>query len=158
MAVVHERRRRLTSGVAWRYNAPMRLLLFFLFMGCAGYQLEPSVYSSYAEGNSNAGFSHADNDAWQAGIQFALVPPTKVHSSDMDRLERALRDEPPPPEVQDQEPEEDDTLTEDLIEHVETFDTMDWLTRLLLFLAVCWLGWVYRVQLGRLIPTRKKSD
>lgn len=124
----------------------MRTILLLVLMGCTGYQLEPSVYSSYAEGDSNAGFSHADNDAWQAGIQFTLVPPTKVHTSDMDRLERALRQEPPSPQDPDAEPGQDeDTLAEDLIEHVESFDTMDWLTRLLLFLAVCWLGWVYRV-------------
>jgi hypothetical protein len=132
----------------------MRFLLFVLLLGCSGYQLEPSVFSSYAEGDSNAAFSHADNEAWLAGVQFTLVPPTKMHSSDMDRLERALRDEPPPPLLQAPDSEEDG-VAEDLIEHVESFDAMDWLTRLLLFLTVCWLGWVYRVPLARLIPGRK---
>lgn len=34
----------------------------------------------------------------------------------------------------------------------KTFDAMDWVSKAALLVAACWLGWVYRVQLGRLIP------
>ncbi len=50
-----------------------------------------------------------------------------------------------PPEVDDAAPD-----------HVERFDALGTTTKICLLIAVCWLGWVYRYQLAKLIPNRSK--
>jgi hypothetical protein len=40
---------------------------------------------------------------------------------------------------------------------IETYNKLDWVTRVALLGAVCWLGWVYRDRLGRLIPGGKNG-
>lgn len=55
-----------------------------------------------------------------------------------------------PPEASHESIEEH--LVQDISSAVHTFNDLDWVTRVLLVVALCWLGWVYRRQLGRLIP------
>jgi hypothetical protein len=57
---------------------------------------------------------------------------------------------PPPQEASDEAPEEE--MPGQITDTVEAYNRLDWLTRVSLLIAVCWLGWVYRERLGRLIP------
>ncbi len=63
-------------------------------------------------------------------------------------------------DVSEEAPEEEEHIVEDLTDAVSAFNAFDVTTKILLVVALCWLGWVYRERLGRLIPggNGKKKD
>jgi len=89
------------------------------------------------------------------GDGISAPPPTTPSSGPTDPT--------PQPVVGGQDAEEasheeiEDHIVQDLTDAVHTFNEIDWLTRVLLVIAVCWLGWVYRERLGRLIPGGKNG-
>jgi hypothetical protein len=139
------------------------ILAVALALGCAGGPDEFELgYGHIWTGDSSLeGWNIANDDSDMVTLGFVWkLRPTEV----IVRSPYGVRTEPGSPafnslgilqdvseEVTSHE-EIEDHIVQDLTDAVHTFNEIDWLTRILLLVAVCWLGWVYRERLGRLIP------
>ena len=103
---------------------------------------------SFGIGDKSAGFDGGDADFVGVSFGYNLKP---VRTVDVGSYVRDRCDHEvfiPPPDTR--------TVDEHGVElRVKQFDALDWTTKVALCVAVCWLGWVYRKQLGKLIPGGK---
>lgn len=63
-----------------------------------------------------------------------------------------LRDTKADPNQADDHPTTASHVAQDVGDAMESFDAMDWVTRVLLAALAGWILWIYREKLGRLIP------
>ena len=140
-------------------------LLGLVLCGCAGGPDEFELgYGHIWQGDSSLegwNLANDDSDMVTVGLVWKLKP-TEVVVRNPYGDEAEITSPPdlrPPQDVaeEDLHPTAADHVGQDVSEAVHTFNEMDWLTRVLLIVAVCWLGWVYRERLGRLIPGGKNG-
>jgi len=129
-----------------------RSLLLLLLASCS--PIPDNVELHYGRtfaGDGGVGFDFAEipfgaGDSDFVGVSFGykLKPTEVVNVGSLVPQQRGPDLLIPPP----------DTISE----NVHEFDALDWTTKLALLVAVCWLGWVYRRQLGRLIPGNNNGN
>lgn len=109
-------------------------------------------YGHTFAGDGGVGFDFDElplgvGDSDFAGISFGyrLKPMQVVNVGSLIPQQRGPELFVPPPDTRDMD-------NDGVSDNVQKFDALDWTTKLALLVASCWLGWVYRRQLGRLIP------
>lgn len=143
-----------------------------LFASCAGWELQPGIYTEYGEGKGlgmdwmSAGdmFVTEDQPWWAAGVTLTLVPPTRLLAEDLLPITAGLSRLAP----------ESDSSTGEKLEMVETPEhrwILGWiaelppLLQLSLLAFVAAIAWINRANLRRagskllsLLPGRGEKD
>ena len=128
------------------------LVAFLCLFGCTWDDVTPDqFYTSYGYGFQDSGsFNawdpvHLDTGDFQIatfGLAWDIGP----------RQVEVISPIVTNPVIQDPVPVEAEGVTEQLTEAVEAFTTLDLATRIMLIVLILWITFIYRKQLGRLIP------
>lgn len=151
-------------------------LLLAVFMGsCIGGpdELELTFGQGLREDSSLEGWQFREGAESTVGLGFVwYLRPRKVEVVNpvieplrwvpepaVERLQEEL-DPPvlllPPPTTPPDTGGDDDTAVDQVTGALQAFDAFGLATKILLALAICWLGFIYRAKVSHLIPGRRK--